>query len=136
MNATYSRRTLELYETVGYEATVEFADQHVLVGLLFRAMMQSLSDAERFLLARQYHDKGKALGKAQEILHALRNTLDFNRGADLAKDLDAVYDYCLRLLVRAHVANDVEKLREARGLLGRLESAWALIPAGLAAQAQ
>jgi len=136
MNATYSRRALKLYETVGYEATIECADQHALVGLLFRAMMESLSDAERYLLARQYQPKGTALGKAQEILHALRSTLDFNQGGGLAKDLDAIYDYCLRLLVRAHVDNDVDKLREARDLLGRLESAWALIPAKLATQAQ
>jgi flagellar protein FliS len=136
MNATYSRRALKLYETVGYEATIEFADQHALVGLLFRAMMESLSDSERYLLARQYQTKGKALGKAQEILHALRSTLDFNQGGELAKDLDAIYEYCLRLLVRAHVDNDVDKLREARELLGRLESAWALIPAKLATQAQ
>jgi flagellar protein FliS len=99
-------------------------------------MMESLSDSERYLLARQYQTKGKALGKAQEILHALRSTLDFNQGGELAKDLDAIYEYCLRLLVRAHVDNDVDKLREARELLGRLESAWALIPAKLATQAQ
>lgn len=136
MNATYSRRALQMYETVSYEVTVEFADQHALVGLLFRALMQSLSDAERYLLAKQYEPKGVALSKAQDILHGLRSTLDFSRGGELAKDLDAVYDYCLRLLVRAHVANDVDKLHEARNLLGRLESAWSLIPAKLAAAAQ
>jgi flagellar protein FliS len=136
MNAIYSRRTLRMYEAVGYEATVEFADQHMLVCLLFRALMQSMSDAERHLLARHYQLKGTALLKAQDILHGLRNTLDFSKGGDLARDLDAIYDYCLRLLVRAHVHNDVAKLHEARDLLGRLESAWNLIPARLATAAQ
>lgn len=136
MNATYSRRALKMYETVSYEVSIEFADQHALVGLLFRALMQSLSDAERYLLASQYEPKGSALGKAQEILQGLRSTLDFAQGGALAEDLDSVYDYCQRLLVRAHVHNDVDKLREARTLLGRLESAWNRIPAGLVSAAQ
>jgi flagellar protein FliS len=134
MNTAYSRHALKMYDTVTYDAAVEFSDQHALVGLLFQAMMRSLSDAERYLLAKQLEPKGAALNKAQEILLGLRTTLDFAKGGDLASDLDAIYEYCMRQLVRAHVDNDVEKLREARGLLGSLESAWALIPAGLAAQ--
>lgn len=136
MNAVFSHRALKMYESVSYEVTVEFADQHALVALLFRALMQSLSDAERHLLEKQYHAKGVALGKAQGILLGLRNTLDFDKGGELAVDLDAIYDYCMRQLMRAHASNDVDKLHEARDLLGGLESAWNLIPSKLASGAQ
>lgn len=133
MNAVISRRTLQLYESVGYEATVDFADQHALVALLFRALMDALADAERHLLARQYLEKARAVSKAQAILDGLRATLDFARGGSLAQDLDAVYAYCIRTLLRGHAENAAEKLQEVRNLLGRLESAWQLIPVQRAA---
>jgi len=136
MNAVYSRRALKLYEAVTYEASVDFADQHALVALLFRALLQSLSEAEHHLQASNYTSKGKAIGKAQDILLGLRGTLDFEQGGQLAQDLDAVYDYCTRLLFKAHAGNDAAKLQEARRLLGSLESAWQVIPARLAAAAQ
>jgi len=136
MNAATSRRTLQLYEAVGYQATVDFADQHALVALLFRALTDALADAERYLQARQYLEKAGAVSKAQGILEGLRGTLDFARGETLARDLDAVYGYCIRTLLRAHAENDAGKLREVRTLLGRLESAWQVIPAQLAAAAQ
>jgi flagellar protein FliS len=135
MNAVTPRRALQLYEQVGYQATVEFADQHALVSLLFRALLQALSDTERHMQATDLAAKSQTVTKAHDILGGLRATLDFERGGELASDLDAIYDYCSRLLLKAHAANNPEGLREARRLLGTLEAAWQQVPAQLAAAA-
>jgi len=135
MNAVAPRRALQIYEQVGYEATVDFADQHALVALLFRALMQALADSERHMLGAELAAKAQTVTKAHDILSGLRSTLDFERGGYLALDLDAIYGYCARLLLKAHAANDPSGLREARRLLGSLESAWQQVPAQLAAAA-
>ena len=65
------------------------------------------------------------LVKAQRIVTELRVTLDHDRGGDIARNLDALYEFCLRTLVDANVAKDSTKLTPASDVLRSLRDTWA-----------
>ena len=131
MNAV-SQKALQLYDEVTYDASVEFANNHALVSMLFRALIDSLNDALRHMRSNEYASKGQCITKAQGIIAGLISTLDFERGGDIAKDLASIYGYCHRSLTRAHAQNDESKLTEVRDTLNKLYGAWASIPPSIA----
>ena len=65
------------------------------------------------------------LVKAQRIVTELRVTLDHERGGDIARNLDALYEFCLRTLVDANLAKDSTKLTPASDVLRSLRETWA-----------
>jgi flagellar protein FliS len=65
------------------------------------------------------------LVKAQRIVTELRVTLDHERGGDIARNLDALYEFCLRTLVDANLAKDSTKLTPASDVLRSLRDTWA-----------
>lgn len=76
------------------------------------------------------------LTRVQDIVTELLVTLDRERGGDIARNLAALYDYCLDRLIRANVRKDLGLLDEVRAVLTPLRDAWeqaccsAPVPAG------
>jgi len=121
-------RAMNSYQQVTYELSVGSSSQLDLIKLLFNALIDSVVDAESHLMNRNLEAKGVAVSKAQNILLGLRNTLDFNKGGEVAYNLDDLYDYCLRRLAHGHVRNDQEAFREVRELMHSIKEAWHLAP--------
>jgi flagellar secretion chaperone FliS len=67
--------------------------------------------------------QGLNLGKAQNILVELMNTLDKSAGP-LADNLEALYRYCLKRLLIAHAEDRGEDIEEVMRLLLPLRDAW------------
>jgi len=63
--------------------------------------------------------------KAQRIVAELNVTLDHDRGGDIAANLAALYDFCLRYLVEANLTKDPAKLPPVTDVLRGLRQAWA-----------
>jgi flagellar protein FliS len=122
------KNALSSYQHVGYSASVEYSDPHQLVGMLFNALLESLADARRHITGADLVSKGRSIARAQKIIYGLRTTLDFKQGGELARNLDALYDYCLRLLARASCENSQDALAEVSSLIGEISDAWQLMP--------
>ena len=135
MNAS-SRAALRAYDQVRKEVAVDSANQHELVRMLFHGTVDAMISAEGFFSTGEIQERGVAISKAQKILFALRSTLDHQRGGELARNLDSVYDYCIRQLTVAHASNDIEKLIEARALMIQIREAWEVMPLNRAAPVQ
>ncbi len=79
--------------------------------------------------------------RCQEIVSALRETLDLSAGA-VAANLDSLYDYVLRRLVAGNIAKEPGPTEEALSILRDLLEAWksieepAAAPVALARPAQ
>lgn len=72
-------------------------------------------------------DRGKkreGINKAIAIVSEFRNTLDHEIGGEIAANLDALYEYMLRELVKANAQNDLKPLRVVEGLLSDLRDTW------------
>jgi flagellar protein FliS len=51
-------------------------------------------------------------------------SLDFERGGDVAKSLGAMYNYMLRCILEGDLKKDLSRLDEAIRILEALQSAW------------
>jgi flagellar protein FliS len=114
----------EMYRSVGNRARVEDAPPVRLVQLMFEGALARLAIARGQIERADYQGKGQSLGKAVSIISGLQQSLDLDRGGELAASLDALYDYVQRRLFRANVDNDVAVVDEVADLLRRLKAGW------------
>jgi flagellar secretion chaperone FliS len=115
------------YRQVRTEGSVEDANPHRLVAMLFDGALSRIALAAAHLRRGEVAEKGAAIGRVLEIVGALRASLDMNVAGGLSQRLDALYDYVSRRLVHANLANDATMLDEAAGLLRTVADAWAEI---------
>ncbi|MGM0451109.1 MAG: flagellar export chaperone FliS [Pseudomonadota bacterium] len=115
---------LQAYQQVNTQTSITDADPHKLIQLLLDGALERINMAKGRIEAKDYAAKGNLIGKSMEIVAALRHSLDFEQGGELAGNLEALYDYMERGLLEASVRNDVEKLDEIAGLLRTVKEGW------------
>ena len=86
---------------------------------------QKLWDAE---LKEHIAEKSKAITRASRIVLGLQGALDFEKGGELAKNLDELYNYVTRRLLHVNARNDLGALEEIYGLMIEIRSAWESVP--------
>lgn len=121
----YARQSFKAYDQVSLEARLAGATPHQLIAMLFEAAHSAL------LRAKIYFEKGmvakrcEMISKAINIIdNGLRASLDFEKGREIATDLERLYDYVSRLLLQANASSDVEKLIEADRLITEMATVW------------
>jgi flagellar secretion chaperone FliS len=82
---------LDQYQSLHLNSRIETADPHTLVALLYEELGRSLAVAERSRVLGRLTNMAGQVDRAQSILIALEASLDFEKGADLASNLAAVY---------------------------------------------
>lgn len=121
-------RASTAYRRVGVETSVQNANPHQLVHLLFEEFFQCLSKAQGALERKDIPAKGHAIGRAVRILEeGLKAGLNPVDGGELASNLGRIYDYCVMQLTLANVRNDVGLIQEVRKIIDPIASAWSEI---------
>ena len=69
-------------------------------------------------------EKGKYISKTLSIVSELMNTLDHEKGGQIAADLENLYMFIMDKLIEANMSNRVEELGVAERLLTTLYTAW------------
>ena len=115
---------LQAYQQVNTQTSITDADPHKLIQLLLDGALERINMAKGKIEAGDYAAKGNLITKSMEIVAALRTSLDFEQGGELAGNLEALYDYMERGLLEASIRNDVEKLDEIAGLLRTVREGW------------
>lgn len=115
---------LQAYQQVNTQTSITDADSHRLVQLLLDGALERINMAKGKIEAKDYAAKGNLIGKTMEIVGALKGSLDFEQGGELAGNLEALYDYMERGLLEASVRNDVAKLDEIADLLRTVKEGW------------
>jgi flagellar secretion chaperone FliS len=124
-----------VYAKVGLETGVSSASPHSLIVMLFDGALIAVATALQNMKAGNIAAKGQAISKAITIIDSgLRASLNKEVGGDIAKNLDALYEYMSNRLLLANLKNQPEMLEEVLGLIRELKSAWEAI-GGTAAQA-
>ena len=120
-----STRASSAYKNVGLETSVNGADPHGLVGLLFTALLQTLNAAQAAMKRRDIAGKGRAIGMAVRYLdEGLMEGLNQEKGGDLAMNLGALYSYCVLRLTQANLTNDLSKVEEVQRLIEPVAQSW------------
>jgi flagellar protein FliS len=100
------------------------ANPKKLVIMCYEGAISNLKIAKERHLSGEYEAKAKALQKAQDIMVELTVGLDFEKGGQIAKNLDALYRYILRRITEGDLKRDVTSIDEVAGMLEELKGAW------------
>lgn len=68
--------------------------------------------------------KGKKLNKSVNIITALADSLDMERGGEISENLNKLYEFINVRLLNANLNNDPRMLDEATRVLSELREAW------------
>ncbi|GAD02696.1 flagellar export chaperone FliS [Agarivorans albus] len=122
------QKGINQYRQVGVKDQVATADPHRITQILMQTALENLAVAKGCIERADYQNKGKPLAKATSILTSLKNTLDFERGGDIAGNLNDLYEFMLTRLSEASIANDAAIVEEVIELMLPIKSAWDQIP--------
>jgi flagellar secretion chaperone FliS len=113
------------YASVSMETGVGMASPHTLVVMLFDGALLSIAIAQKEMKAGNIAAKSKAISKAIAIVdEGLRASLNKEAGGDIARSLNALYEYIMNRLLQGNLRNNLEFITEAQRLLGELRGAW------------
>src|SRR4051812_36583275 len=121
--------SLAAYQTVAAHGGVAAADPHRLIVMLMDGALERIAQARGCIANNAIADKNQLISTAIAILDELRVSLDLKSGGPIAANLDDLYDYMCRQLVKANLSNRLETLDEVAHLLGEIRSAWIALPA-------
>jgi flagellar secretion chaperone FliS len=124
---------LAAYQSVAVHGGIAADDPHHLVLMLMDGIMQRISTARGCLARQDLSQKAQLLQRAVALIAELRGSLDHQQGGALAHNLDELYDYMARQLVRANAENRASLLDEVASLLSEIRSAWLAVPLALRA---
>jgi flagellar protein FliS len=95
-----------------------------LVLMLYRGAVRFVAAGLAGIEARDIQSAHTNLVKAQAVIAHLRDTLDVERGGQVAQGLAQLYEYLSRRLMEANVKKDPVPAREVEGHLRELLGAW------------
>ena len=94
------------------------------VHLLYRAVLDSIASARRYLRLGDIRARSLAITKAMAIVTELSLSLNQEAGGELSKNLSELYGYVELLLMKANSEQSDPPLAEAERLIGTLAEAW------------
>ena len=125
MFTPHHSRSANAYQRINVETSMHTIDQHQLVSLLYQGVLTSVATARGALARGDVATKCNAISKAIRIIEEGLNTgLDRVDGGELAENLGALYDYCVRRLTLANARNDDSIMQEVQRLIEPVAQAW------------
>ena len=105
------------------QTEVVTADPKRLVILCYEGAIRSLKTAQQTYLSSDFETKGKAVQNALDIIGELREALDFERGGEIARNLDALYSFWTQHIIKADQSKDTRGLDQVAAMLEEIKSA-------------
>ena len=125
-------RAVQSYGSVQLVTGVASADNVQLIQMLFDGLSESLAAASGHIQNGNIEEKSKSLARASRIVVGLQGALDFERGGELAHNLNDLYGYLTRRILHVNAYNDLQTLTEVTGLVRDISNAWQALPGLLA----
>lgn len=95
-----------------------------LVAMCYTAAIMNFKIAKAKYIEKEYEAKATALQKAIDIVTELMASLDFERGGQIAANLNALYGYVIRRAAQADSERDMNGFDEVIHILEELSEAW------------
>ena len=124
--------SLDAYRNVTAYGSLADASPHQVVQVMLDALLSRVAEAAGHLERGETAAKGEKIGKALGIIEGLALGLDTQRGGEIATNLERLYDYASRTLLKANLENRVDLLKEVSSLLREIKLGWD----GIAAEAR
>lgn len=105
-----------------------YATPHRLVQMLMEGALDKIAIAKGAAERKDIQTRHDHIYWAIAIIDGLRSGLDFERGGEVAANLDGLYDYMRRQLHLANAHNSTELLDEVSSLMREIKEAWDAMP--------
>jgi flagellar protein FliS len=92
--------------------------------MLYQAAIKNCKKAMEAIDSKQIAKKSEYIGKLQDIVIELNNSLDFEIGGGVAEELSSLYDYLLFSSTQANMKIDKEPLEGCLKVLNILYEGW------------
>ena len=92
---------------------------------LYDRILRDLRQAIQALQAGQIEKRVGSLNHALTIIGELQGVLDFERGGDVAKQLNSFYNVTRAMVMQAGVSSSLATLEELVAMFTRMRAAWA-----------
>jgi flagellar secretion chaperone FliS len=103
---------------------VQTADQGKLLLMVYDVAINNLIDAQKMIAEGNFAEKGMKMDKALRAVGELRNSLDMEKGREIADSLDKLYDFMIRRMREANIKNDLAHLDVVVKILEDLRGTW------------
>jgi len=124
---------LQQYKKIGVHGNLAEATPYQVVQVMLDAVLSRITEASGHIERGEVAAKGEKIGKALGIIEALTLGLDKSQGGDLADNLERLYDYASRTLLKAQLENRTDLLKEVIALLREIKLGWdGIAPTGRA----
>ena len=108
------------------ETEVMSADPVKLIGMLYRAAIESTGAARRHLQAGEIRERSRQIMKTWEIVAELSRSLDRSQG-EISRSGGSLYAYLQKQLLEANRQQIDAPLAEVEQLLTTLQEAWSSV---------
>ena len=106
------------------KTSIHAASKEQILLMLYQAAIKNCKKAMEAIDRKDVAKKGELIGKLQDIILELNNSLDFKVGGEIAEELSSLYDYILFSSTQANIKLDKEPLEGCLSVLNTLYEAW------------
>ncbi len=106
------------------QTSVTTANRGQVLIMLYEGAIRHVKKAIESIDAKDIPTKCKAIGKTHDIVNELNNSLNFEVGGNIARDLERLYTFMAEQLVKANAENSKEALVSVLKLLETLLDGW------------
>ncbi|HAS6349889.1 flagellar export chaperone FliS [Vibrio sp. IRLE0018] len=122
------RGSLQAYKKVSVDSQLSAASPHKVIQMLMAGAIERLIQGKAAMQAGNIPVKGERLGKALDIIIALRSCLSMDDGGDIARNLDQLYEFMITQISGANHKNDPTMIDDVIDIIREIKSAWDQIP--------
>ncbi|MEN9724339.1 MAG: flagellar protein FliS [Pseudomonadota bacterium] len=106
------------------QTSIKTANRGQILIMLYETAIRNVKKASDCIDKNDIPGKGLAILKAHDIINELNNTLDFEVGGEIAKNLERLYLFISEQLIKANIETKKEPLQQAQKLLETLLEGW------------
>ncbi len=107
------------------KTSIHTASKEQILLMLYQAAIKNCKKAIEAIDNKEIAKKGEYIGKLQDIVIELNNSLDFKIGGQVAEELSSLYDYLLYSSTQANIKIDKAPLEGCLQVLNTLYDGWA-----------
>lgn len=107
-----------------HRTAIETADPIQLIILCYEAAINDLKQAEELHKRRDMNEAYRKIRHAQDIITELLVDLDYERGGDIARSLNRLYNFILRQLIGINSREDTSIYDHLVKIFSELRDGW------------
>jgi len=105
-------------------AEVSTASKLRLVIMMYDGLIGFLNECKVKIKKDDIAGRGLYISKAQRIVGELQESLNTQRGGEVAVNLEKLYDFIMASLTQANISGDINLIDQSIRILSNLRQAW------------